>query len=299
MILVSPNHDEYYTVKDIVDRWVSYDCFRNTFPEHERAKDIKGTGFQNFIHRLIERDYIKGGYLKAERKTKTRKNTKTWDGDPIIDKWYEVSGEELERFEKEYFPDCYADSRIRALLGIQANIKEYSLEQVSTILTKLYGESGFAFDRKTLKSLDGLIISEKEVDQERDSGTYNRKFVVNTYHRSCPEAGFTDFLEWVTNEDLFSFFEKNPPSLDVRQNSEDQMKGIPRSGHSTPWLRVIDAAIEEFYPDQNSVDPKRDVVIKWIEERAINEGIDSPSSIAKSVFTIIKRDNHNPRTKGQ
>ena len=67
--------------------------------------------------------------------------------------------------------------------------------------------------------------------------------------------------------------------------------------YSTPWLKVLDEAILKFFSPRHEVDPKKEEVVEYIEKRAQEEGISDPASIAKSVFTIIKPHDHNPKKR--
>lgn len=70
-----------------------------------------------------------------------------------------------------------------------------------------------------------------------------------------------------------------------------------RTIYSTPWLNILNAAIDEFFNPRQSQDTKKELVKKWILEEAKKNGLEPSNNIADAIFTIIKPIDHNPRTK--
>jgi hypothetical protein len=181
---------------------------------------------------------------------------------------------------------------IKKAFGSYFNFNQLSLEQAAKVLGRYYQD-----DEIDVSYVRGLhhqrkIISDDHIKQNDDPNAYNHDLVTGSYidkgGNDWANEELHDRLEWVTKYDLLSYMINN--QLEAKQSPISE---TPIRRHSTAWLRVIDAAIEEFYPDQNSVDPIKSTFVGWVENRATNEGIYGPKSIAKSVFTIIKRGNRN------
>ena len=69
------------------------------------------------------------------------------------------------------------------------------------------------------------------------------------------------------------------------------------SSYSSPWLEVARGAIEEFYAPRRNPDAKSEEVIAWIVNKAKESGIALPGSTAKTLFTILKPVDHDPKNK--
>jgi hypothetical protein len=67
--------------------------------------------------------------------------------------------------------------------------------------------------------------------------------------------------------------------------------------YSTKWLEIQQAAIAEFFSPRREVDAMKEVVVPWIESKAIKAGIKNPKNVAKAIFTIIKPEDHNPKIR--
>jgi hypothetical protein len=68
--------------------------------------------------------------------------------------------------------------------------------------------------------------------------------------------------------------------------------------HSTPWLKVLNAAIDEFYaPNRSGHRAKKDDVINSILEQAQKYGAAKSMRIAEAIFTIITPPTTNYRQK--
>jgi hypothetical protein len=87
------------------------------------------------------------------------------------------------------------------------------------------------------------------------------------------------------------------PSL----NDDLAATAVPNSAaarHSTPWLKVLNAAIDEFYgPNKSGHRAKKDDVIRWILEQAEKYGATKSQRIAEAIFTIITSPTTNYRRK--
>ena len=72
---------------------------------------------------------------------------------------------------------------------------------------------------------------------------------------------------------------------------------VAAPGYSTSWLTIQQAAINQFYNPRRDTDAKRHEVVEWIKTEAGKAGLLNSNNIATAIFTIIKRENHDPRKK--
>ncbi|MCG5494410.1 hypothetical protein [Ectothiorhodospira variabilis] len=70
-----------------------------------------------------------------------------------------------------------------------------------------------------------------------------------------------------------------------------------RRTYRTEWLKIQEAAIEQFFDPPRDVDPKKDEVVQWIKEKAREANIGESDRVAQAMFTIIKPHDHNPKKR--
>ena len=96
---------------------------------------------------------------------------------------------------------------------------------------------------------------------------------------------------------------------DTLQNQPDEESfesgvtdaGVARSDytHTTALLKIQQKVIDKFYYSSELQHPKRAEVLHFIEETSKEYSIPVSSTMAKSIFTITKPDDHNPKKKGK
>lgn len=82
-------------------------------------------------------------------------------------------------------------------------------------------------------------------------------------------------------------------SVNDDMHTESQVRGT----YSTKWLGIQLAAIGEFFNPRRNPDAKKDEVVDWINDQAVNAGLTASNNIAETIFTIIKPENHDPKKK--
>lgn len=66
---------------------------------------------------------------------------------------------------------------------------------------------------------------------------------------------------------------------------------------TTPYLRLIEQAVEKFFGAGRTRDPKSPEVVDWLSKKMEEAGVPPSKHIASAIFTIIKAPDHNPRKK--
>ena len=97
------------------------------------------------------------------------------------------------------------------------------------------------------------------------------------------------WLDWAIEHKLYE------PKQEASQNMTGTITHA--TNYSTKWLKIQQAAILEFFSPRQEVDAKKDVVLSWIESKAIKAGIKNPTNVAKAIFTIIKPEDHSPKIR--
>ena len=97
------------------------------------------------------------------------------------------------------------------------------------------------------------------------------------------------WLDWAIEHKLYE------PKQEASQNMTGTITHA--TNYSTKWLKIQQAAILEFFSPRQEVDEKKDVVLSWIESKAIKAGIKNPTNVAKAIFTIIKPEDHSPKIR--
>ena len=97
------------------------------------------------------------------------------------------------------------------------------------------------------------------------------------------------WLDWAIEHKLYE------PKQEASQNKTGTITHA--TNYSTKWLKIQQAAILEFFSPRQEVDSKKDVVLSWIESKAIKAGIKNPTNVAKAIFTIIKPEDHSPKIR--
>jgi hypothetical protein len=92
----------------------------------------------------------------------------------------------------------------------------------------------------------------------------------------------------ITREERDRFEREHGINIDATPDPAD---------YSTPHLDVLREAINHFYNPRRDLDPKRDEVVAWINDRLKERGQGDSDRIATAIFTIIKPEDHNPRRR--
>ena len=109
-------------------------------------------------------------------------------------------------------------------------------------------------------------------------------------HKSQPRiiGGFVKYLKSeYSKENIQQKSYSNLPFSNLCITEENQ----------TSWLKILNEALLEHFPEDRLIDPKKATVVEWILKRAKEEGITESENIANAIFTIIKPLNHNPKKK--
>lgn len=67
--------------------------------------------------------------------------------------------------------------------------------------------------------------------------------------------------------------------------------------YSTPWLKIQEAAIAQFFNPRRNPEARSEEVVAWIKEQAKHAGLLESNNLAERIFTIIKPSNHDPKKK--
>lgn len=84
---------------------------------------------------------------------------------------------------------------------------------------------------------------------------------------------------------------KNDTEINAGKNNESAQP------YETKWLTIQDAAIRQFFNPRRDHDAKLEEVVAWIKSEAKAAGLSESDRIPKSIFTIIKPANHDPKKK--
>jgi hypothetical protein len=83
----------------------------------------------------------------------------------------------------------------------------------------------------------------------------------------------------------------------ANQASESQSVTGARTTYITPWLTVVQEAIDKFFNPRRDTDAKAEEVVNWVRQRAQAKDLGNSKKIAEAVFTIIKPTDHNPKAR--
>lgn len=108
------------------------------------------------------------------------------------------------------------------------------------------------------------------------------------------------FIEWARKKGVTPEWTATAAGLGLLQEETlisdgNQLENIP--AYSAGWLTIQQAAIAHFFNPRHDYDAKRDEVVEWIKQRAKEVGLLDSDNVARSMFTIIKPANHNPKKK--
>lgn len=182
-----------------------------------------------------------------------------------------------------------------------ANYFDQSLDKIPENIRKLITQDA------SLSKWDKLSLAEKAI-KVRD---YERNYEDNF----SQTLGFAlvDTNDWLKNEiekaqstdnesrrlalidaqkilseaELFKQAEKH-----INQQAPD---AFPK--HKSNYLTLVNRAIEFFYNANVVNDPKKAHVIEWVKSEAQSVGFKCSNHMANAIFTIIKRDGHNPKIR--
>lgn len=77
----------------------------------------------------------------------------------------------------------------------------------------------------------------------------------------------------------------------------DCEKDWPWGDYQTPLLKILAAAVTEFFEPRRTRDAKKEEVVEWIKKRMETAGLSPSDNLAEAIFTIIKPADHNPRQR--
>jgi hypothetical protein len=78
----------------------------------------------------------------------------------------------------------------------------------------------------------------------------------------------------------------------------DQFGGAQSTpNYSTAYLQIMEKAINEFFCPRRNPDAKKHEVVEWIKSEMAKAELGDSENIAKTMFTIIKPPDHNPRKR--
>jgi hypothetical protein len=83
--------------------------------------------------------------------------------------------------------------------------------------------------------------------------------------------------------------------IGVEDQEVQYLENNNASNYSTKWLEIMKAAISEFFDPRRNPDAKKDEVIAWINAKAVKAKLGESTSVASTIFTIIKPEHHNPK----
>lgn len=69
------------------------------------------------------------------------------------------------------------------------------------------------------------------------------------------------------------------------------------SSYNPELFRLLERAIKHHYPNDAKCDPKKEHFINWLEQEAKKLEMPISNNIAKAMFTISARPDHNPKLK--
>ncbi len=151
----------------------------------------------------------------------------------------------------------------------------------------------------------GEYVAQKTADiitcWERSNHDFKRKDFVfinfNPLESKFPPAYFIewalsknfrpDWLDYAIEKGFYKPKATTPPAVIVQSPVT----------YSNKWLAIQQAAIAQFFNPRRNPDAKSEEVIKWIIKQAKTAGIKEPATIAAAIFTIIKPEDHNVKTK--
>ncbi len=114
-------------------------------------------------------------------------------------------------------------------------------------------------------------------------------------------ASPTKFVEWSLSKNFRPAWLDNAIDFGLYTLEQKSIAKIPNvnnfSTYSTKWLEIQQAAIDEFFNPRRNPDAKKEEVIAWINTQAVKSGLVESNNIAKTIFTIIKPENHDPKKK--
>lgn len=130
---------------------------------------------------------------------------------------------------------------------------------------------------------------------------HHRQLLQYWYSDEHPERTSPEyFVKWARSKGLNPYWESVAMELGLILEEDAGGGGKQHeiaSEYSAAWLNIQQAAIAQFFNPRRDYDAKRDDVVKWIKQRAKEAGLLDSDHIARSIFTIIKPANHNPKKK--
>ncbi len=162
---------------------------------------------------------------------------------------------------------------------------------------------------------DGLI---QEYDDSNDSGFYSEIFNSKWWRgKRQYKSNVSPFDMLILRSDAIKFFrlskqinELDRSFFEIDENKvgdlNDSLEFIlnvknqnftATNEYSTVLMDILKLAVNEFFNPRKIVDPKKEEVTEWIKSKGMELGVNVSSHVAKSIFTLIKPNDHNPKIK--
>ena len=158
--------------------------------------------------------------------------------------------------------------------------------------TLRYSKEGrILFRTHRLETFEGKklhIVSADDVARE--------EYFVLDFIEDRPDGRFCHELQWVSERVAITREERDRFECEYGISTESN-SDAPGPLYSTPYIEVMVSAIREFFEPRRPNDAKKAEVTDWILDRMGEKGLSRSENIAKTIFTIIKPTDHNPRKR--